>query len=113
MEPHFGVGRVTGDLYVMEATSMTLISERATIMPQKSTLVGVTSQYPSQVLMPSLMADNNLTLPEAKSTWVPQADRVVLRNEERGATGGTHLRITSDLPSTSSGLASIDLTQEC
>ena len=41
------------------------------------------------------MADNNLILPAAKSTWVPQADRVVIRNEERGATGGTPLSITS------------------
>ena len=47
-------------------TSMTLISESATIMPQVSTVIGVTSQYPSQVLSPSLMADNNLTLPASQ-----------------------------------------------
>ena len=75
--PFFGMDRITSDLYAMEATSMTLISERATIMPQVSTLLGVIPQYPSQVLSPPLMADHNLTLPVAKSTWVPQADRMV------------------------------------
>ena len=47
--PFFRVDRITSELHVMEATSMTLISERATIMPQASTFVGVISQYPSQV----------------------------------------------------------------
>ena len=61
---------------------MTLISERAIIMPKVSTLVGVTSQYPSQVLGSTLMADNNLTLPATKSTQLPQAERVVIRNEK-------------------------------
>ena len=61
---------------------------------------------------PPLMADNNLTLPAAESTQVPQAERVVIRIEERGATGGTSLSITSHSSSTSSGLAHIDLTQE-
>ena len=69
--PFFGVDR-----YAMEAVSMTLISERSTIMPQVSTLIGVISHYPSQVLSPSLIADNNLTLPAAESTLVHQADRV-------------------------------------
>ena len=77
-----------------------------------STLVGVNSQYSSQVLIPHLMADNNLTLLAAKSTQVPQAERVVIRNEERGATGGMSLNITSHSSSTSSGFVSIDLTQE-
>ena len=49
-------------------------------MPQVSTLVRVISQYPCQVLSPPLMANNNLTLPVAESTWVPQGDRVVVRN---------------------------------
>ena len=31
----FGVDRITGDLYAMGANSMTLISERATIVPQE------------------------------------------------------------------------------
>ena len=104
--------RVTGDLYAMEDTSMTLIPERAPIMPQVSTSVGVTSQYPSHVLSSPLVADNNLTLPAAESTQVPQAERVVIRNEERGATADTLLSITSLSSSTSSGFASIDLTQE-
>ena len=43
--PFFGVNRITSDLYAMEAASLTLISEKATIMPQVSTLVVVTSQY--------------------------------------------------------------------
>ena len=68
----FGVERITGDLYAMKATSMTLISERATIMPQVSTLVGVASHYPSQVLRSRLMAGNTLILPATKSTQVPQ-----------------------------------------
>ena len=38
--PFFGEDRITGDLYAMEATSMTLISKRATPMPQVSTLTG-------------------------------------------------------------------------
>ena len=66
--PLFGVDWITSDLYVFEATSMTLISERATIMPQVSTMLWVIPQYPSQVLSPPLMADNNLTLPAAEST---------------------------------------------
>ena len=44
---------------------MISILERATIMPQVSTSVGITSQYPSQVLSLLLMADNNLTVPAA------------------------------------------------
>ena len=40
------------------------------------------------------MAGNNLTLPAVKSTWVPQAEKVHIRNEDRGATGGTPLSIT-------------------
>ena len=63
-------------------------------MLQVSTLVRVISQYPCQVLSPSLMANNNLTLPVAESTWMPETDRVVARNEEKGATGGTPLSIT-------------------
>ena len=59
-----------------------------------STLVKVFSQYPCQVHSPHLMANNNLTLPVAESTWVPQADRVVGRNGEKGTTGGTPLSIT-------------------
>ena len=51
------------------------------------------------------MADNSLTLPAAKSTQVPQVDRVVVGNEERGATGGTPLSITSLSLSTSNGVA--------
>ena len=43
---------------------------------------------------------------------MPQADRMVARNEETGTTGGTPLNITSHSSSMSSGLASIDLTQE-
>ena len=95
--PFFGVDRITSDLYEMEATSMTLISQRATIMSQVSTWAGVSSQYPSQVFNPPSMADNSLTLPAVESTWVPQADRVVVGNGERGATGGTPLSITSCL----------------
>ena len=58
------------------------------------------------------MADNNLALPAVESTRVPQTDRVVTRNEEKGATGGTPLHITSCSSSTSIGLASINLTQK-
>ena len=70
--------RIIGDHYAMEATSMTLISERATIMPQVSTSAGVSSQYPSQVFSPPLMADNSLTVPAAESTQVPQVDRMIV-----------------------------------
>ena len=63
--PFFRVDRIIGDLYAIEATSMTLISERETFMPQISTSVGVISQYSSQVLSPPLMVDNNLILPAA------------------------------------------------
>ena len=91
---------------------MTLISERATIMPQVSTLAGVSSHYHFQVFTPASMTDNNLTLLVAKSTLVPQADRAVVANEERGATGGIPLSISSCSLSTSNRLASIDLTQE-
>ena len=73
--PFFGVDKISGDLYAMEANSMTLISERATIMPQVSTSAGVTSQYPSKAFSPPVMTDNSLTLLEAESTWVPQVDR--------------------------------------
>ena len=59
---------------------------------------------------PPLMADNSLTLPAAQSTQVPQVDRMVVGNEERGAIGGTPLSITSCSSSTSSELANIELT---
>ena len=49
--PFLRVDRITSDLYAMEATSMTLISERATFIPQVRTLAGVISQYP-QALSP-------------------------------------------------------------
>ena len=91
---------------------MTLISERATIMPQVSTSAGVSCKYPSQVFSPPLMAHDSLTLLVAKSTQVPKADGVAVGNEERGATGGSSLNIISCSSSTSSWLASIDLTQE-
>ena len=51
-------------------------------------------------------------MPAAESIWVPQADRLVVGNEERCVIEGTPLSITSHSLSTSSGLASIDLTQE-
>ena len=90
MKPHlFGVDRIPSDLYAMEVTSMTLISKRANIMPQVSTLTGVSSQYHSQVFSPLSMADNSLSLLAAKSTWVSPADRMVVGSEERCATGGT------------------------
>ena len=108
----FRVDRITGDLYIMEATSMALISERKTFMPQVTTSVGVIFQYPSQVLSSPLMADNKLTLPAAESTQMPQADRVITGNEEKGAIGGTPLSITSHSSSMNIGLGSINLTQE-
>ena len=80
--PFFGVDRITSDLYDMEANCMTLISKRATINPLVSTSAGLTPQYPFQVLSPPLIAENSLTLLEAKSTQVPQADRVVGGNIE-------------------------------
>ena len=46
---------------------MTLISEMATIMPQVSTSTGVSTQYPSQVFSPPLVADSSLTLLKAES----------------------------------------------
>ena len=91
----FEVDRITSDLYAIEAISMTLISERATIMPWVSTFIGVSPQYLSQVFSPLLVSDTSLMLLAAKSNQVPQAQRVVIRNEERGATGGTPLSITS------------------
>ena len=51
-------------------------------MPQVNISIGKTSQYPSQVFSPLLMADINLTLPKTISTWVPQTEWVVIRNEE-------------------------------
>ena len=63
-------------------------------MPQVSTLAGVSYQYTCQVFSPPLMANNSLNLPAAKSTCVPQANRVVVGNEERVTTGGTPLSIT-------------------
>ena len=110
--PFVGVDRITSDLYAMEANSMTLIFERATIVSWVSTSTGVSPQYPSQVFSPPSVADNALTLLAAESTWVPQVDRMVIGNEERGAIGGTPLSITSCSSSTSTGLANIDLTQE-
>ena len=91
---------------------MALISKRATIMPQVSTSTGVSPQYPSQVLSLPLGADSSLTLLEAKSTWVPQVDRMVIGNEKRDDVGGTPLSITSHSSSTSSRLANIGITQE-
>ena len=110
--PFFRMDRITVDLYAMEVNSMTLISEKATIMPKVSTSAGVNSQYPSQMFSPPSMTDSSLTLPAAKFTQVPQVDRVVVGNEERGAIGSTSLSITSHSLSTSSELANIDLTQE-
>ena len=91
---------------------MTLISERATIMPQVSTSEGINFQHPSQEFSSPSMADNSLTLSAAESIWVPQADRMVVGNEERHAIRDTLLSITSHSLSTRSALASIDLTQE-
>ena len=91
---------------------MTLISERATLMPNMSTSVGVNSQYPFQIFSPPSMADNNLTLPAAKSTQVPQAERLAIGNKETGATGGTSLNVTSHSSSTSSWLTNIGFTEE-
>ena len=51
-------------------------------MPQVSTSTWVNSKYPSKVFSPPSRADSSLTLLAAKSTWVPQADRVVVENEE-------------------------------
>ena len=76
--PFFGVDRITGDLCAMETDSMTFISERATIMPKVSTSTRVSPQYQSQVLSPPLGADSTLSLLAAESTWVPQADRMVI-----------------------------------
>ena len=76
--PLFGVDRITGDFYAMKANSMTLISERAAIMPQVSTSTGVSPQYLSQVFNPLSVADNSITLLVAESTHVHQADRVVI-----------------------------------
>ena len=110
--PFFGVDKITSDLYVMDANSMSLISKRATTMPQVSTSTGVGSQCPSQVLSPPSGADSSFTLLAAESTQVPQGDRMVIGNEERCAIGGTPLSITSCSSSASSGLANIDLTKE-
>ena len=94
--PFFRVDRITSDLCAIEAASMTLISERATIMCQVSTSAGVISQYPSEVYSPPpLMADNNPTLTATESTWVLKAERVVVGNKERGATEGSSFSITS------------------
>ena len=84
----------------------------ATIMPQVSTLVEAIYQYPSQVLNPPLMSENNLTLPAAEAIQVPQANRVVVVNEEKGATGGTHLSITSHSSSTSMGWPVVTLPRK-
>ena len=48
-------------------------------MAQVSTSAGVSSQYPSQLFSPPSMADISLTLPAAESTWVPQADRLIVK----------------------------------
>ena len=68
---------------------MTLISKRATIMPQVSMSTGVSPQGASQVISSPLGADSCLPLQAAESTWVPQVDRMVIGNEERGAVGET------------------------
>ena len=80
--PIFGVDSITSDLYAMEANSMVLTSESATIIPQINTSAGVSSQCPSQVFSPPSMADNSLTLLAAKSIHVLQVDMVVVGNEE-------------------------------
>ena len=84
--PFFEVDNIYGNPYPMRTNFMTLLSY--------------------------LVADSSLTLPASKSTWVPQADRMVIGNEERGAIGGTFWSITSHLSSASSGLANIDLALE-
>ena len=85
MGPRFRVERISSDLYAMEANSMTLISERETIMPQVSTSTVVSFQYLSQVFSPPSMTKNSLTLSAAESTWVPQVYRTVIGNEESSA----------------------------
>ena len=81
-------------------------------MPLVSTSTGISPQCPSQVFSPLSGADNSLTLLAAGYTQVPQMDRMVIGNEERGAIGGTPLGITSCSSSASSRLANIDLTHE-
>ena len=74
-------------------------------MPQASTSTGVSPQYPSQAFSSPSVGDISLTLSAAESTLVPQVDRMVIGNEERSATGGTPLSITSHSSNTSSGFS--------
>ena len=55
--------RITSDLYAMEANTMTLVSERATIIPWVSTYTGPSPQCPSQVFSSASVADSSLALP--------------------------------------------------
>ena len=52
--PFYGVDRLTGDLYAMRVNTMTLIPEKATIMPQVSSTIVTYPVDPSQKFSPSL-----------------------------------------------------------
>ena len=103
--PFFANDRLTGDLYIMELNSISLITERATIMPQ----VGDTSQtHPldlSQNSSPPLGTEMGLMPSIAESTQVscPTLPDTSHPNGKWGAVGNTSLGVVSTTLSCSSG----------
>ena len=67
-----GVSKLTSDLYAMEANSMLLITEKATIMPQVDDTGHIHPLDPSQTFSPPLWPITRLIPLVAESTWVPQ-----------------------------------------
>ena len=74
--PFYGINWLSVELCAMEATSLTLIPERTTIMPvtipQVSASEGTCSQEPSQTIIPSFGALAGLTPLVVRSIQLPR-----------------------------------------
>ena len=114
-ETPFGVDKITGDLYAMEANSIT-IQDKATPMtpalPQVRASAGTGPTYPLQAFSPLLKTVTGLTLPAAESTWIPHAvsPSMSCDGDKRGTIGHTPESVASTC--SSSGFSKTDLTQE-
>ena len=73
--PFYNVDWLKGDLYAMQANTMTLIQEKASIMSQASSNIGMCPPGPSCTFIPSLGTVTRLTPLVAKSTHIPKVVR--------------------------------------
>ena len=90
----------------MEAKSLTLILEKATVMPQVGDIIRMCQMDLFQTFNSSLGIRSNLTPPAAESTQVsqPVVQDTYQRDEERGAIRGTPFSVVLSLIHLISGL---------